>query len=257
VTPTTSLRLGDVEVPRIGLGSNRLSHTDEHVSFIREAVGAGIRHIDTAYLYASGESETTIGAALAPVPDDVIVATKGGYLPGEGQPDVLKSQIDESLGRLRADAIDLYYLHRVDPETPLEESLGAIKDAQDAGKVRHVGISDVSVEQIERARQVTTIAAVQNHYNLTERKYEREVDYCAENGIVFVPYFPLRGDDPKAVGKIAEASGATRSQVILAWLLHRSPAMLPIPGTLSLAHARENLDALNIELSEEEFDQLR
>jgi len=253
----TTTRLGDVEVPRIGLGTNRLSHTDEHVSFIREAVAAGIRHIDTAHLYAGGESEATVGAALSPKPHDVVVATKGGYRPGEGRPDVLKGQIDESLTRLRSESIDLYYLHRVDPETPLEESLGAIKEAQDAGKIRQVGISDVTVEQIERARQVTTITAVQNHYNLSERKYEREVDHCAEQGIVFVPYFPLRGDDPPALGKIAAQQGATPSQIVLAWLLRRSPAMLPIPGTLSLDHVRENLEALKIDLNDQELQDLR
>jgi len=238
------------------MGSNRLSHTDEHVSFIREAVGAGIRHIDTAYLYAGGESETTIGAALSPVPDDVVVATKGGYQPGEGRPEVLRAQIDESLRRLRSDTIDLYYLHRIHPDTPLEDSLGTIKEAQDAGKVRHVGISDVTVEEIVQARQVVTIAAVQNHYNLAERNYELEVDRCTAQGIVFVPYFPLRPDPPPALGSIAEHHGATPNQIVLAWLLRRSPTMLPIPGTLSLAHAKENLEALTIELTDEEVQEL-
>jgi pyridoxine 4-dehydrogenase len=253
----TSLRLGDIDVPRIGLGTNRLSHTDEHVAFVRAAVAEGIRHIDTAHLYAGGDSETTIGAALSPVPDDVVVATKGGYAPGEGRPDVLKGQIDETLQRLRADTIALYYLHRVDPETPLEDSLGAIKEAQDAGKIRHVGISDVTVEQIEQARRVVPIAAVQNHYSIKERKFEEEVDHCTREGIVFVPYFPLRGIEDPALTAIAERRGATTSQIALAWLLRRSPLMLPIPGTLSVEHARENLAALDIELSDEEYDALR
>ena len=253
----TTLALGDREVPRIGLGTNRLSHSDEHVSFIRDAVAAGIGHIDTAHLYTGGDSETTIGAALAPASDAVVVGTKGGYRPGEGRPDVLLAQVDQSLRSLRVDSIALYYLHRVDPETPLEESLGALEECQRAGKIRHVGISDVSVDQIERARGVVTIAAVQNHYNLTERKYEDEVDYCAREGIVFVPYFPLRGDIPAAVGAIAERHGATSSQIALAWLLRRSPNMLPIPGTLSVAHVRENLDALRIELTDAEFETLR
>jgi aryl-alcohol dehydrogenase-like predicted oxidoreductase len=252
----TSLRLGDTEVPRIGLGSNRLSYTDEHVAFIRNAVAEGVRHLDTAYLYAGGESEATIGAALSPSPAGTVIATKGGYRPGEGRPEVLRAQIDESLRRLRTDAIALYYLHRVDPETPLEDSLGAIKDARDAGKIRHVGISDVNVEQIERARRVVPITAVQNHYNLVERRYEDVVDHCAREGIVFVPYFPLR-DRPAALGPIAEQHGATPSQIALAWLLKRSPTTLPIPGTLSLEHLRENLGALKIELSDEEFDSLR
>jgi aryl-alcohol dehydrogenase-like predicted oxidoreductase len=254
----TTLTLGDSEVPRIGLGTNRLSHSDEHVSFIRDAVAAGIRHIDTAHLYTGGDSETTIGAALAPASGDVVVVgTKGGYRPGEGRPDVLLAQVDQSLRSLRVDSIALYYLHRVDPETPLEESLGALEKCQRAGKIRHVGISDVGVDQIERARGVVAIAAVQNHYSLTERKYEDEVDYCAREGIVFVPYFPLRGDKPPAVGAIADRHGATPSQIALAWLLRRSPNMLPIPGTLSVMHARENLDALTIDLTDEEFETLR
>ena len=251
-----SLRLGDIEVPRIGLGSNRLSYTDDHVSFIRGAVDEGVGHIDTAYLYAGGDSETTIGAALSPSPDGPVVATKGGYAAGEGRPEVLRAQIDESLRRLRTDTIALYYLHRVDPQTALEDSLGAIKEAQEAGKVRHVGISDVSVEQIERARRVVPIVAVQNHYNLAERRYEDVVDHCAREGIVFVPYFPLR-DRPSALEPIAERHGATPSQIALAWLLKRSPTTLPIPGTLSLRHLRENLGALQIELSDDEFDALR
>jgi aryl-alcohol dehydrogenase-like predicted oxidoreductase len=250
------MRLGDSDVPRIGLGTNRLSYTDEHVAFIRAAVDAGIGHIDTAHLYAGGESETTIGAAFSPAVGDVVVATKGGYAPGMGRPDVLKGQIDESLQRLRADTIALYYLHRVDPETPLEESLGAIKEARDAGKIRHVGISDVTVEQIDRARAVVPIAAVQNHYSLTERKYEQAVDHCEREGIVFLPYFPLRGVQSPALDDIAHRRGATTSQIALAWLLRRSPAMLPIPGTLSLDHARENLGALDIELRDEEYDAL-
>ena len=253
----TSLRLGDTDVPRIGLGTNRLSRTEEHVAFIRAAVDAGIRHIDTAHLYAGGDSEATIGAALSPVPAEVVVATKGGYAPGDGRPDVLKGQIDESLQRLRADTIGVYYLHRVDPETPLEESLGAIKEAVDAGKIRHAGISDVSIEQIERARKVLPIVAVQNHYSITERTYEDEVDHCAREGIVFVPYFPLRGVDHPELAAIAVRRDATTSQIALAWLLRRSPTMLPIPGTLTLQHARENLGALDIELSDEEFAALR
>ena len=251
-----SLTLGDVEVTRVGMGTNRLSHTDEHVAFIRAAVAEGINHIDTAYLYAGGESEATIGAALSPVPSNVVVATKGGYRPGQGKPDVLGAQIDESLGRLRTDCIALYYLHRVDPETPIEESLGALVQAKDAGKIRHVGISDVSVEQIERARRVVEITAVQNHYSLNERKYDDEVDYCAREGLVFVPYFPLRDVASPALDRIAERHGATPSQIALAWLLQRSPTMLPIPGTLSIAHVRENLGALQIELTDEDVRDL-
>jgi pyridoxine 4-dehydrogenase len=250
-------RLGDVELIRIGLGTNRLRSTRENVTFIREAVAAGTNLIDTAHSYTGGESEATIGAALSPVPEGVVVATKGGYARGEGRPEVLRAQIEDSLRRLRTDAIALYYLHRVDPETPLEESLAAIAEFRDAGRIRHVGLSQVGIEQIERARRVVPIAAVQNQYNLSAREYEDVVDYCAGEGIVFVPYFPLRGEGGPALREIAERHGATPAQITLAWLLRRSPAMVPIPGTLSLEHLKENLAALEIELSDDEFEALR
>jgi aryl-alcohol dehydrogenase-like predicted oxidoreductase len=250
------LKLGDTEVVRIGLGTNRLTKTPEHVAFVKEAVAAGVNHIDSAHFYAGGESEETIGAALSPLPYGLIVATKGGYRPGEGRPQVLRAQIEESLRRLRADRITLYYLHRVDPETPLEESLAAIKEYEDGGRIRQVGISEVGIDQIERAREVMTIAAVQNHYNLSERKHEEVVDYCAREDIVFVPYFPLRGDGRARLTEIARRHGATPTQITLAWLLRRSPTMLPIPGTLSLEHLKQNLAALEIELSDAEFEAL-
>jgi len=248
-----TIRLGDVEVPRIGLGTNRLAHTGENDTFIREAVGAGLRHIDTAHTYVRGQSEATIGEALASPSDGVVVATKGGW--DSGRPEAIREQIEESLRRLRTDAIDLYYFHRPDPETPLEESLGPIKEARDAGKIRHVGLSSVSIDQLERGRRVVPVAAVQNHYNLEERKWEDVIDHCEREGIVFVPFFPLRGDRPE-VDDIAKRRGHSAVQVKLAWLLRRSPAMLPIPGTLSLDHLRENLGALEIELSDAEFETL-
>ena len=249
------VRLADTDVARIGLGSNRLTHTRENIEFIRQAVAAGMGLIDTAHLYTGGQSEETIGAAQ--VTGSCVVATKGGFRPGEGRPDALRTQIEESLRRLQTDTIALYYLHRVDPETPLEDSLGTIKEYVDAGKIRHVGVSEVSVEQVEQARQVVPITAVQNHYNLSERKWEDVVDHCAGEGIVFVPFFPLRGSDGSAVAEIAERHGATPTQIALAWLLRRSPAMLPIPGTLSLEHLKENLAALEIELADGEFEALR
>jgi aryl-alcohol dehydrogenase-like predicted oxidoreductase len=153
-------------------------------------------------------------------------------------------QIEESLGRLQTESIPLYYLHRVDPQTPIEESLAAIREYRDSGRILHVGLSQVGIDQIERAREVVPIAAVQNHYNLSERRYEDVVDYCAREAIVFVPYFPLRGDGGRPLTEIAQRHGATPAQITLAWLLRRSPAMLPIPGTLSLAHLQENLGAL-------------
>lgn len=252
------MRIGTTEVARIGLGTNRLRHTRDNVAFIRAAVEAGVPLIDTAYLYTGGESEETIGAALSPVPPSCIVATKGGYGgAGHGRPEALRREMDESLRRLRTDRIALYYLHRVDPETPIEDSLGAIKEYVDRGRIGYVGISQVDVAQIERARRVVPIAAVQNHYNLSERKYDDVVDYCAAEQIAFVPYFPLQGKGGRALRRIAARHGATQHQITLAWLLRRSPAMLPIPGTLSLAHLKENLAAQTIELADAEFDELR
>jgi pyridoxine 4-dehydrogenase len=252
------MKLGEFDVARIGLGTNRLTRTDKNVAFVRAAVTAGVQMIDTAYSYAGGESEATIGAALSPMPEDRIVATKGGAGgAGHGRPEVLRAEIEASIRRLGTDSIALYYLHRVDPETPLEDSLAAIKEYYDAGKIRHVGLSEVSTDQIERARKVVAIAAVQNRYNLSERRHEAVVDYCTGEDIVFVPFFPLRGDGGRSLAEIAERHGATLPQITLAWLLRRSPAMLPIPGTLSLAHLQENLGALNIELADAEFEMLR
>ena len=250
---SNTLRLGDTDVTRIGLGTNRLTNTREHVAFLQEVIAAGVSHIDTAHTYTRGESEETIGTALFPFPEGVVVATKGGYQAGEGRPEELRAQIDESLRRLRTDRIALYYLHRVDPQTPLEESLAAIREYRDSGKIRDVGLSEVGIDQIDRAREVVPIAAVQNHYNLTERRWEGVVDYCAREGIVFVPFFPLRGVRSRALDRIAGARGATPPQIALAWILRRSPVTLPIPGTLSLDHLRENLRALEIELTDEEF----
>lgn len=251
------LKLGGAEVPRIGLGTNRLTNTSEHIALVREAVAAGLRHIDTAHTYAGGESEETIGAALSRVADGVVVATKGGWGAGNGRPDVLRAQIEESLRRLRTETIALYYLHRVDPETPLEDSLGAIKEYRDSGKVRHVGLSEVGIDQIERARAVVPIAAVQNRYSLVEREHEDVVDYCAAQGIVFVPFFPLRGVGSRQLSEIADRHRASTAQIALAWLLRRSPTTLPIPGTLSIEHLKENLAALEIKLSDAEFEALQ
>lgn len=250
------LRLGDTEVPRIGLGTNRLTNTNDHIALVKEAVAAGLGHIDSAHTYTGGGSEETIGAALSPVADGVVVATKGGWGAGNGRPEVLPAQIEESLRRLQAETIALYYLHRVDPETPLEDSLAVIKEYHDEGKIRHVGVSETGIEQIERAREIVPIVAVQNRYNLSDRHHDDVVDYCAREGLVFVPFFPLQGDGGPALTEIADRHGAAVEQVALAWLLRRSTAMLPIPGTLSLAHVRENLAALEIELTEGEYEAL-
>jgi pyridoxine 4-dehydrogenase len=252
------VKVGDVDVRRIGLGTNRLTHTRDNVAFIKAAAAAGVQMIDTAHLYTGGQSEETIGEALSPVPEGGIVATKGGFGgAGRGRPDVLNAEIEESFRRLRSSTITLYYLHRVDPQTPIEQSLGAIKEYQDRGRIRHVGISEVTIEEIERARKVVTVVAVQNQYNLAERKYEDVVEYCEREGIVFVPFYPLRAGRSAAVDEIARRHHATPSQVMLAWLLHRSPVMLPIPGTLSVEHLKENLGALDLQLTKPEYERLR
>jgi pyridoxine 4-dehydrogenase len=257
VTATT-IKLGNTEIARVGIGTNRLTNTPANVEFVKQAVAAGVGLVDTAHTYTGGQSEETIGTALSPVPDGCLVATKGGYAAGHGRPEVLREQIEESLRRLRADSIALYYLHRVHPDTPLEESLATIREYVDTGKIRHVGLSQVGIDQIEQARRIVPIAAVQNHYNLSERAYDDVVDHCAAQGIVFVPFFPLRGGaGGRALVEVAESRGATPAQIALAWLLKRSPAVLPIPGTLSLEHLKENLAALELELSEAEFELLR
>lgn len=248
------VELGDTELRRIGLGTNRLTNTPENQAFLREAVEVGINFIDTAHLYADGKSEQTIGSAFEASPDGVVVATKGGFR--DGHPDVLRTEFEQSLERMRTDRIDLYYLHRVDAEVELERSLEALKEYRDAGQIGEVGVSAVSVAQVERARQVLPIAAVQNHFNLSERASEDVIDYCTEQAILFVPYFPLRGEPSPAIEEIAQRHGATPTQITLAWMLKRSPVVLPIPGTLRLEHVRENLGALDVELSDEEFEAL-
>jgi pyridoxine 4-dehydrogenase len=254
---SSTLKLGDADVVRIGLGTNRLANTPANVAFIKEAVAAGVGLIDTAHSYTSGESEQTTGEAVSPDRERLVVATKGGWGGGSGHPDVLRAEIEDSLHRLRTDSIDLYYLHRVDPKTPLEESLGAINQYRDCGQIRHVGLSEVSIDQIEQARRVVPIAAVQNHYNLSERKHDAVIEYCARENIIFVPFYPLRGHDDRTLTEIAARHGVKPRQIALAWLLRRSPVMLPIPGTLSLEHLNENLAALEIELTDAEFEALR
>lgn len=246
------MELAGIEVARIGLGTNRLNNTHENVEFIKSAAAAGVQLIDTAHLYTGGHSEETIGAALSPMPDNVIVATKGGHQ--TGAPAALRDEIEQSLRSLRTKHITLYYLHRADVDTPLETSLMTIKEYADRGAIRHIGLSQVTVEQVERARKVAPIAAVQCRYNLADRTNDPVVDYCEREGIPFVPFFPLRdGGGGAALGDIASRHNATPQQVMLAWLLKRSPVMLPIPGTLSLEHLEENVAAQRIELTDKEF----
>ena len=191
ISRTTTL--GDYRFNRIGLGTNRLTDTRENRAFLGQAVDAGVGLIDTAHIYTRGASERAIGAALAPFRDDeLLVATKGGYEPGAGRPERLRAELEESFERLRIDTIALYYLHRVDPGVPLEETLSVLGEYRDAGRIRHVGVSELSVEQIERARAVVPIAAVQNEYNLSQRKYEDVVDFCEAEAIASVPQVAVR-----------------------------------------------------------------
>ena len=217
-----------MEVARIGLGTNRLTSTPENHALLHEAVDAGLGLIDTAHVYTGGDSERAIGEALSPKPDGLVIATKGGYA-GSGSREALRAQIEQSLASLEAETIDLYYLHRIDPETPLADSLGAIAEYREAGTIREIGISAVSVEEIEAAREVVPIAAVQNHFNVGERAHDDVVDYCEENGIVFVPYYPVKGDAPPALAQIAGRHDASPEQIALAWLLAPLAGHAPDP----------------------------
>ena len=246
------ITLGAKRHKRIGLGSNRLTDTPENRAFLAAAVEAGVDFIDTAHLYTSGESERTIGAALAPFPAGLTVASKGAYARGTG-PEDLRADLDESLERLRTDRIELYYVHRIHRDNSVESMVSVLAEARDAGKIEHAGISEVSIEEIELARAVMPIAAVQNEYNLGERKHDEVIEFCAEHEIVFVPFFPLRGGDRREIAEIAAAHRATPNQIRLAWLLRRSPVMLPIPGTSKVAHLEENTAAAELRLPDEDL----
>jgi pyridoxine 4-dehydrogenase len=253
--------IGELPVNRIGLGTNKITGSPQAASLLQYAVEAGINFIDTARLYTAGASETAIGDTLAPYPDGLVVATKGGYGSGEGdnRPESLRAELEESLRRLQTDRITLWQLHRVDPRVPLKQTMEVLKSFQADGLVQYLGLSEATVEQIAEARQYAEIVSVQNEYSLAERKHEPVVDYCTENGIVFIPWFPLRHltDQQVAMLKdIGSAHQATPEQIALAWLLKRSPQMLPIPGTLSKEHLQENIAAARIELSDDEYARL-
>jgi aryl-alcohol dehydrogenase-like predicted oxidoreductase len=231
---------------------------------LKRAVELGVNLIDTADAYGPETSEMLIAEALYPYPKDLVIATKGGLTrPGPGQwvpdgtPQHLKQAVDASLKRLRLERIDVYQLHRIDPKVPLEESLGAIKEMKDAGKIRYVGLSNVEPEEIERAHKIVPIVSVQNRYNIEDRKSENALTYCEKNGLGFLPWFPIggtRGLKPdNALNTVAKAHGVSVFQVALAWLLERSRVMLPIPGTSSLAHLQENVAAAKLKLGPEEW----
>ncbi len=266
---------GDLAVNRMGYGAMRLTGDGvwgwpkdraEARQVLKRALDLGVNLLDTADAYGPNTNEELIAEALHPYPKGVVIATKGGLTrPGPGQwvpngkPDYLKKCVDDSLKRLRVERIDLYQLHRIDPDVPMEDSLGALKEMRDAGKIRHVGLSEVGPEQITKARQILPIATVQNQYNVTNRKWDDALAYCEKEGLGFMPWSPVGGGRPlkgSAVEAVAEQRKASVYQVALAWLLQRSPVMLPIPGTSSLKHLEENVAAARLRLTPEEMKQL-
>lgn len=255
---------GALRVHRLGFGAMRLpgvrvesQSSDAAREMLREAVRLGVDLIDTAQIY--GRSEEMIAEALHPYPDGLLIATKGGLRRGghpDGRPERLRADCERSLRRLRRDTIDLWQLHRIDPEIPLEEQFGAIGELRDEGKIRFVGVSEVSLAELRRARELIDVVTVQNRYNLGERAADDVLRACEEEGIGFLPWAPIAMGglvgSSGALASVAARHGATQAQIALAWLLQRSPAMLPIPGTGSLEHLRENLGAASIELSEDD-----
>lgn len=271
---STTITIGsDMPVHRLGFGAMRLTGLPAWldrrtaIDIARRAVELGVNFIDTADSYDFGDNETLLAEALHPYQADVVIATKGGHINlGRdwiplGRPEYLCQQAELSLRRLRLERIDLYQLHRIDPTVPLADQIGALRRLQDEGKVRHVGLSEVTIDQLTEARKITPIVSVQNRYNLNDRACDDVLDYCQRHGIAFIPWLPIaptntaaQHADPIAV--IAARMGATRTQVALAWLLQRSPVMLPIPGTSSRAHLEENIAAANLSLSTDDFNQL-
>jgi pyridoxine 4-dehydrogenase len=267
---------GDLEVRRLGFGAMRITgpgiwgepdDPEAAKRLLRRVVELGINLIDTADSYGPEVSERLIAAALHPYPDDLVIATKGGLIrPGPGQwrrdcrPERLKKCCEASLRRLKLERIDLYQLHAVDRNVPLEDSVGALAELKDEGKIRHVGLSSVSVEELERARGIVEVVSVQNRYNLTDRSSEDVLRACERDGLGLIPWFPLDtghlAEPGGPLDEIASAHGATPSQVALAWLLQHSPVMLPIPGTSSVEHLEENAGASRLRLSEEEMSAL-
>ena len=267
---------GDLPVHRLGYGAMQITgpgawgepeDRDEVIRVLRRAVDRGVNLIDTADSYGPFVSEDLIAEALYPYTDDLVIATKGGFVrtgPGEwvpvGRPEYLRQCVEMSLRRLKLERIDLYQLHRIDPKVPMAEQLGELKAMRDEGKIRHIGLSEVTLDQLKAAREYAPIASVQNLYNLTHRKAQDVLDYCESEDIAFIPWAPpATGELAKPGAPVAEAAkrhDATPAQFALAWLLHRSPVMLPIPGTSKVDHLEDNLAAATISLSEDELIEL-
>jgi aryl-alcohol dehydrogenase-like predicted oxidoreductase len=266
---------GDLPVHRLGFGAMRITgqgiwgqpaDPEQAKAVLRRAVELGVDFIDTADSYGPFVSEDLIREALHPY-DGVLIATKGGLTrhgPDQweqvGRPEYLRQCVEMSLRRLGVEQIGLWQLHRIDAQVPLEDSLGAVKELQDAGKIRHIGLSEVSVAEIEQAREVVDVVSVQNLYNLGNRQSEEVLQHCEREGIGFIPWFPVAAGELARPGglldEIAAEHSATHAQLALSWLLRRSPVMLPIPGTGSVAHLEENCSAATVELTDEEYDRL-
>ena len=270
-----SLQLGgELSVNRLGYGAMRLTglgiwgpprHHQRALAVLRLAVELGVNFIDTADSYGPHVSEELIAEALFPYPKDLVIATKGGWnRPGPNQwthdasPSHLRKAVEGSLARLRLDRIDVYQLHIPDPVISFDHSMETLAELREEGKIRLVGLSNVTQEHIERARRIVPIVSVQNRYSFADREWDYVVDYCQRNGIAFIPWFPLAAGRVagEVLDRIAEAHGASPTQIALAWLLQRSSTMLPIPGTSSTEHLEENVAAALIRLSEEEYEEL-
>lgn len=267
---------GTMAVNRLGFGAMRITGNGiwgppadrrEAIAVLRRTIDLNINLIDTADSYGPYVSEELIAEALYPYPDGLVIATKSGLeRPGpnawepNGRPEQLARDLEGSLRRLRVERIDLYQLHRIDPNVPEDDQFGFLQRVQQEGKVHQLGLSEVTIEQIDRARQYFDVVSVQNRYNLADREWEGVLDYCTAEGIAFIPWYPLLvgkiGESNAPVSRIAQRLRATPYQVALAWLLKRSPVMLPIPGTSRVAHLEENVAAAAIELSEEDFTAL-
>jgi pyridoxine 4-dehydrogenase len=261
---------GDLTVARLGFGAMRITGRGiwgdppdqaQALATLRRVVELGVTFIDTAHAYGPEVSESLISQALYPYPDNLVIATKGGLeRPGpgrwepDGRPEKLRAECESSLRRLRLEQIPLYQFHRPDPKVPIEESIGALVELKDEGKIRHIGVSNVSEHQLREAQRLTAIVSVQNRYNAADRSSDSMVDLCEQEMITFIPWAPIQAEDSPAVTEAAGRHGATARQILLAWLLARSPAMLPIPGTGSPEHAEENVAAASIELSQGEID---
>jgi pyridoxine 4-dehydrogenase len=265
---------GDLTVNRMGFGAMRLTGPGiwgpppdraEAIRVLQRAVELGVNFIDTADSYGPHVAEELIAEALYPYPG-LVIATKGGLerpAPDRwvenGRPEYLRRQLKGSLRRLKVDRIDLWQLHRIDPKVPADEQFGAMREFQEERLVRHLGLSEVSADDVDRARKVVPIASVQNRYNVIDRKWDSEVDYCERDGLAFIPWFPLSAGslpEPGALRRVAERHGATVYQIALAWLLARSPAILVIPGTSSVAHLEQNIAAAEIQLSDKDKKEL-